>query len=331
MSIYKEKAKERPVDAAADALEKDRTGMGPGGAISVLVDVASKPGERSGDAQGILSRTITQHPDPQVRVAAARSLGTVGGESALRALRKVADETQDGQVVSAVAEALSVVGGPSDRDRLRAAAERTKWPRAAQSAQVAARLLTHRLGLDWSPQEDLTLPNEKAPRLKPTAGHGTKVQLIDVPVKPDLRQSDPAWAGLVPETAKLAGAFSCGARKHVVLANADLASLERGPGVAGALLGINESTDETFVRYLVLTRPIGRKLDVVLSTPNGKVAFVGSGQITGDGIEVELTAVKTPGAAGAEVKASVQGGTLQLSGLSDTTLTVPALVPRAAF
>jgi hypothetical protein len=252
----------------------------------------------------------------------------VQSSTAVRALRKVADQAQDGQLVAAASAGLANLGARADVKRLRAAGDRAEWPHASRRANGSARLLAHRVGAAVDPADPAQqLPGETAPVLPVTGRLRTRIKPVALPVARKAATADLPWRALVPEGATAVGAFSCGDRTHIVLAGKDNGSLASAAGIAGTLLGVNESMGTTFVRWVVLTRPDGDGLAVTVARPTGEVGFVGRGSLVDGVLTVSVDAVDTPGATAAHVTASLVGGRLEVDGRSDKGITAPRRRP----
>lgn len=325
-------AKDRTVTGAIRALEGRPTSLTPGAAIAILAEAArERPDSQAGRrATTALTRALADHEQPQVRVAAAKSLGQVDSSAAVRALRRVADREVDGQLVAAASEGLARLGTRNDTKRLRSAADRATWDHAVTAASVATRMLAQRHGLRLDPDDPAyRLPGEDAPTLPVTGRVRNRIRPVDLPVARRQVRPDPQWAAMVPPDATTVGAFDCGGRTHVVVAARDLDALRSAPGVAGALLGVNESLGRTFVRWLVLTRPDGDGVAVTVARPTGEVGFVGTGRWVDGSLTVTVEAVAVPGATAATATASLRGRTFTIDGRSERGTSVPKKVPAA--
>lgn len=331
MSVSIGSSKDHTVSGAIAALAGKPTTLTQGAAVAILAEAAAAGPEKVAGrrAATALAKVVTEHWEPQVRVAAAKGLGHVRFDVSVRALRKVADHGADGQLLAAAAAGLTNLGGRADVKRLRGAAVRADWPLAAAQAAASARLLAHRVGVSVDPQDaTLRLPGEDAPVLPLGGGRlRTKVKTVDLPVARAEARADLPWAALVPEGASAVGAFSCGDRTHVVLGGSDVQVLTSAPGIAATLLGVNESMGTTFVRWVVLTRPDGDGLAVTVARPTGEVGFVGRGSVVDGVLSVTVDAVGQPGATAVHVTASLAGGRLEVDGLSEKPITSPRRQP----
>jgi hypothetical protein len=330
MSVIIGSRKDRTVSGAIAALAGKPTTLTPGAAIAILAEAAAAaPDKVAGRrATTALAKVVSDHDEPQVRVAAAKGLGQVQSATSVRALRKAADQTQDGQLVAAASAGLSNLGVRADVRRLRAASERTDWPHASVRAAASARMLAHRVGAAVDPTDPVQqLPGESAPLLPVTARLKTRIKAVELPVPRRAATADLPWRSLVPDGAAAVGAFSCGDRTHVVLAGTDTEQLRSAPGIAGTLLGVNESMGTTFVRWVVLTRPDGDGLAVTVARPTGEVGFVGRGTIVDGVLSVTVDAVDTPGATAAHVTVSLAKGKLDVDGRTEKGITSPRRQP----
>ena len=330
MSVIIGSRKDRTVSGAIAALAGKPTTLTPGAAIAILSEAAAAGPEKVAGrrATNALAKVVSDHHEPQVRVAAAKGLAQVQSATSLRALRKVVDQAEDGQLVAAASAGLTNLGARSDVRRLRTASELADWPHASTRASASARLLAHRVGAAVDPADPRQqLPGETAPVLPVTARVKTRVKPVELPVARKAATADLPWRSLVPEGAAPVGAFRCGDRTHVVLAGKDPESLASAPGIAGALLGVNESMGTTFVRWVVLTRPDGDGLAVTVARPTGEVGFVGRGTVVEGGLSVTVDAVDTPGATAAHVTVSLVGGKLEVDGRTEKGITTPRRQP----
>jgi hypothetical protein len=329
MSVIIGSRKDRTVSGAIAALTGKPTTLTPGAAIAILAEAAAAAPEKVAGrrATTALAKVVSDHDEPQVRVAAAKGLGQVQSATSVRALRKAA-EAQDGQLVAAASAGLSNLGVRADVRRLRAASDRATWPHASLRASASARMLAHRVGAAVDPADPAQqLPGESAPVLPVTARLKTRIKPVELPVPRKAATADLPWRSLVPDGATPVGAFSCGDRTHVVLAGKDAQQLMAAPGIAGTLLGVNESMGTTFVRWVVLTRPDGDGLAVTVARPTGEVGFVGRGTIVDGVLSVTVDAVDTPGATAAHVTVSLAKGKLEVDGRTEKGITSPRRQP----
>ena len=331
MSVIIGASRDHTVSGAIAALAGRPTTLTPGAAIAILAEAATAGPEKVAGrrAATALAKVVTEHTEPQVRVAAAQGLCHVQSDVSVRALRKVADHGADGQLLAAAAAGLTNLGGRADVKRLRGAAVRADWPLAAAQAAAAARLLAHRVGAELDPDDaTLRLPGEDVRCCRSAAGSRRGSGRWTCRWRgPDARADRP-WAALVPDDASAVGAFSCGDRTHVVLGGKEVGSLATAPGIAATLLGVDETTGATFVRWVVLTRPSGDGgLAVTVARPTGEVGFVGRGAVVDGVLSVTVDAVAHPGATAVHVTASLAGGTLEVDGRCEKTIASPRRQP----
>ncbi len=245
--------------------------------------------------------------------------------------------------MAAAAQGLARSGTKSDIARILKGSTRTGWEPGQRRARAAARILSHRIGeaLDAT-DAAVRLPGEDAGVL-PRPRRGAKIQPVDITQVVDRVRIRPSEAHLLPERAKVVGAFSCGPRQHIVMAPtrpADLEQLAKAPALAATLMGVNETTGETFVRWVVLTRPAtpddgpGRggpgDLVVTVTRATGEVGFIGRGRLEGGALRVEIASVDAPGASALDMTGTLIAGQITIEGVSDQRITVPRLVPSAA-
>ena len=337
MSVIIGNRKDRTIDGAIRALAGEHTSLTPGAALGLLAEHAAgaKGAQQRAKATRGLTAALAEHPDAQVRVGAAAALGAVDTPAAIRSLRTTIDTTDDGQVLGAASLALARVGSKTDAKRLLNGSNRIEWEPGQRRAAAAARLLAHRsrtgFGADDA-RRTLTGSEREVLSLPARPVEVTSIDVADVVTKVKLRAVE---ANLVPPAAKAVGAFSCGPRQHIVMAPTTkkrVSELAKAPAIAATLIGVNESTGATFVRWLVLTRPAtaddgpdrGGDGDLVVTVerPTGEVGFVGRGRVEGDSLEVKVAAVATPGASAVEVSGTLAAGNVVITGYADDQITV---------
>uniref|UniRef100_UPI002B277F0C HEAT repeat domain-containing protein n=1 Tax=Nocardioides sp. TaxID=35761 RepID=UPI002B277F0C len=261
-----------------------------------------------------------------VRAAAVRALAGVGGSKALNLARK-ALEDDDPEVAVSGATVLALLGADDDLDRL--VGRRLQLPERQQArVDTAIRMLAARRGRSV----DVRLPREDE---KILSAQKKDLTIEAVAVPEGEHRAEAAWSALVPEKARTVGAFSCGPRTHVVQVGAAPEALAKAPAIAATLLGQNESTGESFVRWVVLIEPDGPNgnggFNVTVARPTGEVGFRGTGKVDGEGprgsVSVEIDAVEGPGASAVHVVARLSGGELQVEGVGDSVRQA-RLVPR---
>lgn len=345
MSVIIGSTKDRTIDGALRALAGEPTSLTPGAAIGLLATVAASAKEPTDRAQATrgLTHALATHDDNQVRVGAAAALSAISTPAAIRALRTAVDGTDDGEILGAASLALSRIGTAADVKRLVDGSNRVQWEPGQRRAAAAARLLAYRSGVT-------PLRANLAPSLSFDGGEvlarpvrGAKIRTIDVAEVARRVTIAAGEAGLVPPTAKAVGAFACGPRQHIVMApktNKSLAELATTPSLAATLMGVNETTGTTFVRWLVLTRPAtaddgaGRGADgdlvVTVARPTGEIGFVGRGQVQGKSLQVQVAAVAAPGASAAEISGTLMDGKATITGVSDKHVTVARNQPTPA-
>lgn len=343
MSTITGKAAERNVANAIKTLAGEPTGLTPGAAIALLADAtATGGGAAAQSARTALADAAQRHVDPQVRVAATVGLGASDTDASRRVLRKLVAGA-DGQQAAAAARGLSRIGTKADIAKMRSGVTASGWLPAHRAAETAAVVLAHRVGAtEPGPIEIPSVADgaggrgvARQPRL-PLPRPRRAVDVVKIPVREVVRKVElaPRERVTLPAEAAVVGAFTCGPRQHVVMApKHDAETLAKQPTVAGALLGVNETTGSSFVRWLVLTSPRrgGRnELDVSVTRPDGTVGFVGTGRTVDGGIEVTVVAVDAPGQSAVEVTASLIDGELKIGGVADPMVTVPRRTPAPA-
>ena len=329
MSVIIGSRKDRTVSGAIAALAGKPTTLTPGAAIAILAEAAAAGPEKVAGrrATSALAKVVTDHAEPQVRVAAAKGLSHVQSDVSVRALRKVADHGADGQLLAAAAAGLTNLGGRADVKRLRGAAVRADWPLAAAQAAASARLL-------GAPRRRHARPGGRDPAAPGRGRAGAAGRRTAR--RRGSRRSTCRWPGAEGRRRTCRGPPSCpraprpSGRSAAATAPTwcwparTSRSLATAPGSPGTLLGVNESMGTTFVRWVVLTRPDGDGLAVTVARPTGEVGFVGRGSIVDGVLSVTVDAVDHPGATAVHVTASLSGGTLEVDGRSEKTITSPA-------
>ena len=344
MSTINGKKADRTVANATKTLAGEPTGLTLGAAIAVLADAgAASDGAQADSARSALAEAAQTHLNPNVRVGATVGLGAIATDASRRVLRKLV-AGDDGQRAAAAAKALAQVGTKADVTKMLTGAATSGWIPAHVAATTASAVLAHRVGVadaepvDPPPVGDGAGAAVRA-RLEPRLQLARPLQgfdVVTVPVKEVVANVELAARERValPADAAVVGAFTCGPRQHVVMApKYDADTLAKEPTVAGALLGVNETTGTSFVRWLVLTTPNadGRgDLAVSVTRPDGTVGFVGTGRAVDGGIEVTVVAVDAPGQSAVEVTASLVDGELKVGGIADTMITTPRRHPTPA-
>jgi len=344
MSTINGKPADRTVALATKTLAGEQTGLTFGAAIAVLADAgAAGEGAAADRARAALATAAQKHVNPNVRVGATVGLGAIATDASRRVLRKLV-AGDDGEQAAAAARALSQVGTRADLDRMLSGVATSGWIPAHVAATTASAVLAHRIGVtEPNPVEPPPLGDGAGPtasgQLEPRLQLARPIKGFDVttvPVKDVVAKVELAARERVtlPAGAAVVGAFTCGPRQHVVMAPTyDADTLAKEPTVAGALLGVNETTGSSFVRWLVLTTPnADRKggLAVSVTRPDGTVGFVGTGRAVDGGIEVTVVAVDAPGQSAVEVTASLVNGELSVGGVADTMVTTPRRTPTPA-
>lgn len=314
MSVIIGDPKDRTVEVARATLLGEESTLSLGAALGLLQEAAATDGRERAAAVKALTEVAQSKGPPVVRAAATRSLAGVGGSKAIE-LARTALEDDDPEVSASGATALALLGDGNDLDRL---LDRGRQLPDRQQGQVdsAIRMLAARLGKVVATR----LPREDDRVLEVAK---KDLRIVSVAVPEGEHQADAAWSGLVPDGARTVGAFSCGPRTHVVQAGSSPAALAKAPAIAATLLGQNESTGESYVRWVVLTEPDDQGgLAVTVARPTGEVGFRGKGTVEGDGplanVRVELDAVAGPGASAVHLTAQLSGGKLRIEGVGDS-------------
>lgn len=341
MSVIIGNRQDRTIDGALRTLAGETTSLTPGAALGLLAEHAAgakDPADRAKATRGLV-KTLGGHADAQVRAGAAGALAGTATPAAINALRAAISRTDDGEVLGAASVALARTGTKSDVKRMVEGSERIQWKPGERRAAAAARLLAYRTGMADHREADRDAGIELL--VRPV--DGAKIVQIDIAAVTERVRVSAAEVNLLPSGAKPVGAFSCGPRRHIVMApttKKHVVELVERPSVAAALLGVNETTGAAFVRWLVLTRPAttadgperGARGDLVVTVtrPTGEVGFLGRGRVDGEVLSVDVAAVAAPGASAVELSATLTGGKVVVTGIGDGRITVARKHPTAA-
>jgi hypothetical protein len=318
MAVIIGSPRDRTPEGVLRTLRGERTTLTLGAALGLLPELDLAESEK---VAAVLD-CIERQREPAVRAAAVRTLGLVGGEPALDALRSVLSSETDGRSVGEAALALGWIGGPEDIERVREAAARARSSFAEERAAVAAWLLAHRHGL----QMDLpAYPRLDVPDLQVQA---PEVQVTSSRLDDRRRQQAERLlraAGQVgprPVEPAAVAAFRCGEREHIVVTGRDTTPqvIGRQPTLTAIVLAHVEETDELTPKYIVLTRPDGdHGLAALVTSTTGEPVLRGGGRIDGARVTLELRAVSAPGAIATEVAVVAEGGSIDITGRSEAS------------
>ena len=267
MSTINGKAADRTVAIATKTLAGEPTGLTFGAAIAVLADAgAAGDGAEADTARAALADAAQKHLNPNVRVGATVGLGAIATDASRRVLRKLV-AGDDGRAGGGSGPGAVAGRAPrADVTKMLSGVATSGWIPAHLAATTASAVLAHRIGVtDPKPVEPPPLGDGAGPavlaQLEPRLQLARPIKGFDVttiPVKDVVAKVELAARERVtlPADAAVVGAFTCGPRQHVVMAPTyDADTLAKEPTVAGALLGVNETTGSSFVRWLVLTTP----------------------------------------------------------------------------
>ena len=341
MSVIIGNRQDRTIEGALRTLAGETTSLTPGAALGLLAERAAGAKDSADRAKATkgLVKALGDHADAQVRVGAAGALAGAATPAAVNALRAAISRTDDGELLGAASVALARTGTKSDVKRLIEGSERIQWKpgerRAACRSTPARVPHGHRRRREADRDAGLELLVRPA--------DGAKIVQIDIAAVTERVRVSAVEANLLPSGAKPVGAFSCGPRRHLVMApttNKHVVELVERPSVAAALLGINETTGTAFVRWLVLTRPAtaadgpdrGARGDLVVTVtrPTGEVGFLGRGRVDGDALTVDVAAVAAPGASAVELSGTLTGGKVVVTGIGDGRISVARNHPTPA-
>jgi len=330
MAVIIGSPRDRTPEGVLRTLRGERTTLTFGAALGLLPELDLPESEK---VAAILECMELQR-EPAVRAAAIRTLGMVGGERALDALRAVLSSETDGRSMGEAALAVGWIGDPEDIERVREAAARARSPFADERAAVATWLLAHRHGLHI----DLpAYPRSNVPDLEVQA---PQVQVTSSSLDDKHRQEAERVLGaagqLGPRLVQPApvAAFRCGERAHIVVTGRDTTPevIRRQPALAAIVLAHVEATDELTPKYVVLTRPDGdRGLAALVTSTTGEPVLRGGGEIKGAAVTLELRAVSAPGAIAMEVTVLAEEDSIDVTGRSEASARqrrTPASAPR---
>ncbi len=309
---------DRTPEGVLRTLRGEQTTLTIGAALGLLLELDLPASEK---VAAVLQCMEQQH-ELAVRAAAIRTLGLVGGERALSALRSVLSSETDGRSVGEAALAIGWIGGPEDIERVREAAARTTSPFAEERAAVSTWLLAHRHGLQMDlpayPRFDVPDLEVRAPQVRITSS-----RLDDRSRQQAERLLRVAGTvGPRPVEPVAAAAFRCGEREHIVVTGRDTTPevIRRQPTLAAIVLAHVEETDEFAPKYVMLTRPDGdRGLAALVTSTTGEPVLRGGGRIDGVTVTLDLRAVSAPGAIAAEVTVLAEGDSIDVTGQSEAS------------
>ena len=318
MAVIIGSPRDRTREGVLRTLRGERTTLTMGGALGLLRELDLPESEK---VAAVLECMEQQH-ELTVRAAAIRTLGLVGGERALDALRSVLSSETDGRSIGEAALAIGWIGGPEDVERVREAAARTRSPFAEERAVVGSWLLAHRhvlqMDLPAYPRSDVPDLEVQAPQVQVTSSRLDDRRRQQA--ERLLRVAGPV--GPRPVEPLAVAAFRCGEREHIVVTGRDTTPevIRRQPTLAAIVVARVEETDELTPKYVVLTRPGGdRDLAALVTSTTGEPVLRGGGRIDGATVTIELRAVSAPGAIATEVTVLAEGDSIDVTGQSEAS------------
>ncbi|HJQ33109.1 MAG TPA: HEAT repeat domain-containing protein [Pyrinomonadaceae bacterium] len=267
--------------------------------------------ESSSEAAEILEQ-ILSNPGETIRVrsVAANDLSLMPSEAAEAALLRNADA--ESEVVRAeVFKSLGRVGTAKALEHLAALPE-PKTEHARQQLSLARVAISFRSGAEGRGAQDANRAlgvRWTTHAVRPVEGERLRKHVAAL-------RGSTYGIGLNPETGF---EISCGERAtHLLFLNeavrrgAFIESVRSGKMIAG-LVGLLETAEQRVtIRYLVLTTPTERGLEVVVTRTNGDVAYVGEALPDGDGLRLTMRDVGLERTA-TEIEGRASNEDLQLS------------------
>lgn len=270
----------------------------------------------------------------EIRYLAAIYLGKIATPAATAILVEnshVCDE----HVLAGVMKALGRIGDESALEAISEVNRRTNGPAATQ-AEFAATLIAHRLGLkecgSTGPHArnhlDVDLHCARPFRINRADHADTELCLRSLADQPfGIEFSERSTYQV-----------RCGRNASMILFNRDFVDESGVDGLASrkAFLGVvanrSEESRSYSIEYLILTSPIKQKngVDILLHRTNGKLAFGGSGQVSGNCLAFSIAAVSQAGAFGVKIEGTFADGRLSMeSALAERSIQVKKRVPAA--
>jgi hypothetical protein len=300
----------------------------PSAALSLLATV-DVPGA---DRQGLLRDAVRDDGlDPQVRAGAVQVYTRVAGAESVPDLVSVLDD-RTGRVVVAAATALGRVGTPDELDALRRL-------RGDGSELLHARvtfaedLIVHRFGL--TDRAVAPPPVEVLPAPSATGA------LVFSGARPGIGRRDRVLSAIKRELPALdvgnqdVYEVQCGPRLLEIAVSRDFVGLEgmatlRSRPAAPAVIAVqNQEHDDFYPSLIALSDPDGKGgVTVRFSRLSGDVVYVAEGTSQGDGLELELSTARAPGATPVAGRIRVTANAVEISGISGSRA-IPARTPRA--
>jgi hypothetical protein len=315
-------------DVIVEAVAGGVPGISPSAALSLLAEV-----DLAGVDRQRLVRDAVRNAelDPQVRAGAVRVYARMAGAGSVPVLLQALDDRAE-RVATAVATALGRVGTPDELEvlqRLRAGDGGQVLRARATFAEV---LITHRFGLT---NRELVLPPVEVLPAPASAG-----ALAFTGVRPGLARRDRVLKAINRELPAFdvgkqdVYEVQCGPRLLEIAVDRDFAGLDgadrlRSRPAAPAVIAMqNQEHDDFYPGLVALSAPDGKDgVAVRFSRLSGDAVYVAEGLVKGGELELELRAVRAPGATPLAGRIRLTTSAIEISGISGTR-SVPARIPQ---
>jgi hypothetical protein len=281
-------------------------------ALSALRSKDYPEAEKIADLERVMQDEQQSH---RVRHVAALELGRIGSAGAIASLRRLSGVKNE-FVQRGIMAALSMAGG-----------EPESGPKS-QTPHIGRSLVKQHLAA--APTAGLRFP-EEAEFLSPQHGKEAAIAVA----KPEnathaAKQPEIAQLGISLRT-ESALSVRCGKEDFLVLPTSETIDA-KGPagllgknGVAGVVaLHHTVEIDTWSARYLVMTKasPRQNEFQILLTKPDGTIAYAGPATIQGKQARFTLRSVKHPGVIPAQIEGTLEAGVLHLNRvLSDLRIT----------
>ncbi|HEX2047422.1 MAG TPA: HEAT repeat domain-containing protein [Acidimicrobiales bacterium] len=276
--------------------------------------------DRSGETSDVLGRVLAnQEETTRARAVAAYGLGTIPGAESERALVRNLS-TEDDTVRSEVVTALGRVGSAEALDRLKAVPD-PRSPRARRQLSLSRLVIALRAGAGAQEIEEarraLRVGMREPVAPEPDAPQRTfESTLIEAPeVRELLGMVDGSMYG-ISLSDEVGFRVPCGRATYVLFLNSLLKRGRfvegvRSKGLVAGILGAQERvTRRVTPRYLVLSTPTPKGLDLLVTRTDGEPAFSGEAALEGDGLRLTLGTAGERGAP-ARVDGTLSGSDLR--------------------
>ena len=264
--------------------------------------------DRSAEATDVLARVLgNMEEGTRARAVAAYGLGTISSADAERVL--VGNlSAEDADVRAEVVTALGRMGSAEALDRLRSAPPPAN-PRAGRQFSLARLLVALRAGAGEQEVEEARRllragagePVEPGPGVPQRTFESTR---IDAPeVRELLGMVDGSTYG-IPLNGRVGFRVPCGRTSYVLFLNSQLEPGRFVEGVrskaliAGILAAQDRVTRRVTPRYLIVSTPTSKGLDLLVTRTDGELAFAGEAALDGDGLRLTLRTAGDRGAPG---------------------------------